>query len=350
MGPLAEILSQTEIDALIKAMAVGGLAPSRPQPSPTLGPPSAVQTAGSGVQDKRIRVYDFRRPDKFSKDQLRTLSMVHDNFTRMLSTYFSANFRTVFSLFLTSVDQITYGEFTQTLSEPTIMSIFSMPPLKGNAIMDISPSLAFPMIDRLLGGPGQGLERLRPLTEIESSVMERVIRGFLDALAESWRNIVDSKPRLEAVETNPSFSQVVPPNEICVGILIEVKLGEHKGAISLCVPYIMLEPVVGRLSAHNWFASAKRESSPAFLSELNRRLTEASVPLSAVLGEAELTIKELVDLEVGDVILLNRRVDQEVELLVGNRPKFDAIPGTLNDRMALRVTQVHRSEEDNDEQ
>ncbi len=349
MDPLAEILSQSEIDSLIRAMASGDLAPSQPQATAS-NAPSTARPAESGTLDKRIRVYDFRRPDKFSKDQLRTLSMVHDNFTRYLSTYFSANFRTAFSLFLTSVDQMTYGEFTRTLSEPTIMSIFSMPPLKGNAIMDISPSIAFPMIDRLLGGHGQGLEKLRPLTEIESSVMERVIKGFLDALAEAWCNIIDTKPRLEAVETNPSFSQVVPPNEICVGILVEVKLGEHKGPISLCVPYIMIEPVVNRLSAHNWFTSAKRESSPAFLTELNRRLSDASVLLSAVLGEVELTVRELIDLEAGDVVLLNRAVDQEISLLVGNRPKFAAIPGTLNDRMALRVTQIQLSEEDTDEQ
>lgn len=345
---MAEILSQSEIDSLIKAMSAEG--DHSRKSAESVSTKSQLSWTDTSLSEKRVRVYDFRRPDKFSKDQLRTLSMVFDNLTRLLSTYFSANFRTVYSLFLTSVDQVTYGEFTRTLSEPTIMSIFSMPPLKGNAVMDINPSIAFPMIDRLLGGPGQGLEKLRPLTEIESSVMDRVIRGFLGALGEAWRNIIEVNPRLEAVETNASFSQIVSPNEICVGILIEVKLGEHKGPISLCLPYIMLEPVIGRLSAHNWMASAQRESRPERLSELSSRLSEASVMVSAVLGETELSVGELVDLDLGDVVLLNRRSGEEISVLVGNRPKFKAVPGVLNDRMALSITGVLRPEEDNDEQ
>lgn len=352
---MADILSQAEIDALIHAMSDGGglaqadadaEAGSAGNEAATASAPRGHAERQNPARDRRLRVYDFRRPDKFSKDQLRTISMIHDNFTRLLTTYFSATFRTMLQVSLLSVDQVTYGEFTRGISEPAIMGVFSLPPLKGTAVLDLQPSVAFPMLDRLFGGPGQSLDKIRALTDIETSVMERLIRGFLSSLREAWQNVVAFEPKLEAIETNPLFAQVVAPNEICVAVTVEIRVGEHRGNLQLCLPYLVLEPVVPKLSAHNWFASAQRETSPEMLAALNRRLEEARVPVVAVLGEATVTFGELLNLEPGDVVLLNRRARDEITVLINTRPKFAALPGTLGGRLALRLTRVIEQEEE----
>lgn len=320
--------------------------PASPPAAETKKKEAHAAAAPAKRDNRRIRVYDFRRPDKFSKDQFRTVSMIHDNFVRSLSTFFSANFRTSYQMAVTSVDQVTYGEFVKTLSEPTVMGVFSLPPLEGSAIIDIPPNLVFPMIDRLFGGLGASLDKPRALTEIEQSVMEKIMRGFLTSLAEAWTNVIQLDPVLEAIESNPLLSQVSGPGEICMSVLIETHIGEHRGMISLCYPYFLIEPVISKLTAHNWFASTQRQPTPTMLEALNARLAQARVPVSALLGHAQVTIGELVNLEVGDVIALDRRYGAPVDVLVGQRPKFLAQPGSMNGRLALRIEAILQPEEE----
>ena len=343
---MAEILTQQEIDDLIAAMGAGE--PVREQ-APAVEPVRAPSPQREGQRERRVRVYDFRRPDKFSKEQLRTISMIHDNFTRLLATFFSAHFRAVVQLSLSSVDQMTYGEFTRALSDPTVLSIFTLKPLKGNGLLDITPAVAFPMIDRLFGGPGQAVEKIRPLTEIEQTVMDRLSRGFLSSLAEAWRNVIELEPRLEAMESNPMFAQIASPNEIVVAVVIDLRMGEHRGNINLCLPYLLIEPVLPKLSAHSWFASSQREATPELLSNLNHRLAETGVPLIAVLGQAAVSVRDLLGLEAGDVVRLDTRVGGEIDVTVGSRPKFTGQPGTFNGRLAVRIKALAGSEEDEDE-
>lgn len=343
---MAEILTQREIDELIAQMGAGG--------EIDLGAPPTGKTASArrdreSLGDKRVRVYDFRRPDKFSKDQLRTLSMIHDNFARLLTGYFSATFRTMVAVSIASVDDLTYEEFTRGVSNPSVMGIFSLGPLKGNAIIDINPNIAFPMIDRMFGGPGQGLDKPRPLTEIENTVMERLISGFLQILTEAWVNIAKLTPRMEGLESNPMFAQIVAPNEIVIIVTLDCKIGENRGQMAICLPYILIEPILPRLSAHNWFSATQREATPETLARLQGRLEEARVPLSVRLGEANLTVRDLLGLEKDDVIVLDQRVTDRLLAYIGNKPKFWAEPGKMGSRLAVRLTGLVEQKEDDDE-
>ncbi|MCL5045844.1 MAG: flagellar motor switch protein FliM, partial [Actinobacteria bacterium] len=300
---MAEILSQKEIDELIASLAAPG---SASVVSPKAREPRPAASAGTAAEgrERRVRVYDFRRPDKFSKEQLRTLSMIHDNFARLLTTVFSGHFRSMVSVSVASVDDLTYAEFIRSIANPSVLTVFSLPPLKGNAVMDINPSIAFPMIDRIFGGPGNKLDKARPLTEIEGVVMERLSRGFLESLAEAWHNIAEFKPQVEGIEANPLFTQVVPPNEIVVSVSLDTRIGDNQGTMTLCLPYMVIEPVLPKLSAHNWFASSQRDA-PTMSQGLQKRLAEARIPLTAYLGQARIKVRDLLALQRGDVIPLN---------------------------------------------
>jgi len=327
---LVDILSQEEIDALIASFA---------GPAAIAGEKEDVPHKKEPGQRKHVRVYDFRRPDKFSKDQLRTLQLVHENLGRALTTSFSAMFRSMVQVAVTSVDQLTFDEATQTMSNPTVVAIISLEPLKGNAILEINPSLAFPMIDRLLGGVGHVPSELRALTEIEQTVIDRVIRGFLVNLREAWQNIIEFKPRLEGIETNPLLGQVVAPSEIVVEISFEVHIGEHQGTMNLCFPFIVIEPVLPRLSAQHWF-TAQRESSLETLEALKRRVELARVTVTVRLGGTRLTVREFLDLEVGDVVRLETTFKDEMKVYVSDRLKFYGRPGLVGKHLAVQITRV----------
>lgn len=327
---MTEILSQSEIDALIAALSTGEVTVDQIQKEEKQG---------------KVRVYDFRRPDKFSKDQIRTLHMLHDTFSRLVTTQFSGLFRTIVQLSIVSVDQIAYKEFTSALANPAIIAVFGMEPLKGNALLEVSPAVGLTMIDRLFGGPGQAVQRSGALTEIETTVMERVITGMLSSLREAWKNIIELRPKLETIETNPLFAQIVAPNEIAVVVTIEARIGEAQGIINLCIPYLVIEPVVSRLSARHWFASAQREASAGGSGVLQRRLESTRLPVIAVLGQATITVGEFMRLQAGDVVRLDTDVGGQMTVMVGDKPKFRGKPGVVRNRLAVSISKAVRESE-----
>ncbi|MCW2277933.1 flagellar motor switch protein FliM [Heliophilum fasciatum] len=319
---MAEVLSQAEIDALLAALASGDV------------------TADEAKQEElasKIRMYDFKRPNKFSKDQIHTLQVIYENYCRSLTTYFSANLRTLVQISVMSVDQLTYEEFIRSIPNPTIINIFTMAPLDGNGIMEINPNIAFSIIERLFGGLGQAPEKIRALTEIEQSVFQRTTRRMLDNFTEAWENIARVKARLELIETNPQFIQIVAPTEMVVLITISCKIGGVEGLMNICLPYILLEPIINKLSAHFWFSNTGKERTPEQLEVLRNRLERAAIPLSVLLGRTTLTIGELLDLQKGDVIQLDNRADQELEILIGQRPKYRGRPGTFGAKMGIQI-------------
>lgn len=324
---MADILSQAEIDALIAAMV------NQEQEAE-----GQRASAALNQQPKRIRQYDFLRPDKFSKDQIRTLQMIHENFIRPLQTYFAGRFRTMVQMVVGSVDQTTYAEFLRALSNPSVICPFTMAPLPGTCVLDINPVIGFPMIDRLFGGPGAALPQTRPLTEIEAAVMQGVIRGTLDAYAEAWRNVYDMKLTPGNIETNPMFVQYAAPGEIVITIAIDVRVGEHVGVITLCLPHLTLEPILDKLSAHNWFKVQSREIRPADAAAIESVVGEARVGVTAELGRTELTVRDILGLAPGDVVLLDARLTDPVRVLVGNQSKFVGRPGQVRGRMVVEIT------------
>ncbi len=338
---MADILSQQEVDELVKMVMQSErrAATQVPAEDSAHSPPS-----------RRIRVYDFRRPDKFSKDQIRTLQMLHDNYARLLTSYLSTALRTMVRVDVVAVEQLSFEEFLDSLPNPAVVAVVSMSPMKGNALLDLEPNLAFAIIDRLFGGPGAKPDTTRPLTDVEETVLGRILGGMLQLLAEAWRNIMVLEPKLQVIESNPLFAQVVSPGEMTVVVVLSAELAECEGGIKLCLPYITIEPALPKLSAQHWFTRGMRqEDAPEKLEELKRRLKRVEVPINVALGSTRLTVRELLNLRVGDVIRLDNSVDQDLCLYVGSRPKFWCRPGRVGPRLACRITAPIREEESEDE-
>lgn len=322
--PVAEILSQEEIDALLAALSSGEI---------------SAEELKKEEQTKKVRIYDFRRPNKFSKEQINTFRVIYENYSRLLSTYLSAQLRSTVQVSVLSVEQMTYEEFIRSLYDPSIIVIYAMDPLEGNAIMEIQPMIAFGILDRLLGGPGRALGKPRPLTDIERTIIEQTSQRMLDLTREAWENVARLEPKVEFIESNPQFAQIVSPMEMVILISLDVRMrNELEGIINFCIPYIVLEPIIDRLSVHYWFSRTAKEQDPENLRVLKRRIKEAQVQLRVVLGRTSLTIKELLDLQIGDVVPLERKVDEDLDVYVGDCLKFWAKPGTLNRHLAVQIT------------
>ncbi len=320
---MAEILSQAEIDALLAALTAGEVSPEELK-----------------KEERKVRLYDFRRPNKFSKEQINAFQIIYENYARSLATFLSAQLRCAVQVAVASLDQLTYEEFVRSLPEPTLLVIFNMSPLEGNGVVEINLTLALTMIDRLFGGPGKGLVRGRPLTEIERTIMERTAQRMLDLMREAWESVAKLNPKVDFLESNPQFAQIVSPMEMVILISLSVKIGEVEGLINFCIPYIVLEPIIDRLSLHYWFARAPKENRPENRLFIEKRIAAAKLPVRVVLGSTRVTVRELLDLQVGDVVSLDQKVSEDLAVLVGGRPKFRARPGTVNNRLGVQITSI----------
>jgi flagellar motor switch protein FliM len=239
-----------------------------------------------------------------------------------------------------SVDQLTYEEFIRSIPNPTTLAVLNMDPLKGNAILEIDPAITFSIIDRLFGGQGEGSKVSRDLTEIEQSVMESIIVRILGNVREAWSQVVDLRPRLGQIETNPQFAQIVPPTEMVVLVTLETKVGEIEGMINFCIPYLTIEPIISKLSAQYWYSSVRRGTTTENLNILRDRLSTIQVTVVAEIGSMDLTVRDVLSLRSGDVIRLpHTRVGDDMTLSIGSRPKFLCKPGQVRNRLAVQITE-----------
>jgi len=354
---LGDILSQDAIDDLISQIGddTGGgggggdlgidlgafdmgapAASSAPMASPVI--PAAYA--------KNVQGFDFSRASKFSKDQIRTLQMIHETFARLFSSTLSAKIRALTRIKVVSVEEVTYEDFISTVSNPSIISIFGLPPMEGNAVLDISPQIGFPLMDRLLGGSGEEEEDARELTDIEINIMESILTDALNFLKEAWSNVITISPKLEVLESNPYFVQIVPPNEMIILVNFEAEIGEKSGRMNLALPYVMLETVLPKLSIQKWFATYRRTIAPDTPLKVERRLLKTSVVLSAELGSALISLKDFLNLDVGDILTLQTKVSDEVDVFVGNKLKFKGRPGLVGKSIAIQTTSVVKEKED----
>ena len=331
-----DVLSQSEIDKLLSAISTGDV---------------SAEEIKKEDEQKKVKVYDFKRPDKFSKDQIRTLYMLHENFARLLNTYLSTHLRTMVNVEVASVEQLTYQEFIQSLTNPSVIGVVAVPPLKGNIIMEINTGISFSIIDRVLGGKGENTIKPRVLTEIEIAIMRRVLDRALDQLKEVWTNVVRFEPKLEATEDNPQFVQIVPPSDMVVIITLQMKVGDVEGFMNICMPYLVLEPVMSKLTTTFWVASSvSREDNPEQVEVLKRRIEKTYVPFIVELGEINISIREFLTLGFGDVLQLDTKVKDELRCKVGTHTKFYCRPGTSGKRSAVQITRVApEGDEDTDE-
>ena len=345
---MAEILSQAEIEALLASLTGDADGASSPSPSatapqepvrrPHAAPPAApAKTVTRGTM--AYEVYDFRRPDKFAKDQLRTLQMLHETFARLFAGSLSAYLRIPVHVDLISVEQIPYDEYMRSLNS-SLINVFSMAPLAGQAILEMEFAILLSMLDRLLGGPGSMVKSSTALTDIEKALTESIINRALQDFHTAWEGIAQFAPRRETMETQSQFVQIVPPNDSVVSILFEIKVGEMRGAMSLCIPYLLLKPITTKLSAQRWFSSSVKKNTGKYAGVLARRLEKTQITCAVRLGRTSLSVEDLLRLQVGDVVTLDRKQNEEVEVLIDDHLKFRARPGTRGKKLAVHISRV----------
>lgn len=330
---MSEILSQSEIDALLSALSSGDLTPEKP---------TATQVAAIEEDPVRrtVKIYDFKRQNKFSKDHIRTLSMIHEAFARLLSTSMSGQLRMLVQVEVVSVEQLTFDEYSRSLPSPTILNVFTMEPLVGTSLFEVNIDITSAIIDRLLGGPGRVTRIRRDLTDIERTLISSITGRLLSTLSEAWQNVLTFSPKLETMEMNPRFVQIVPPSDPVVLITFEAKFGENTGPLSLCIPYIVLEPVMSKISAQAMFATQRQSQSSEYRANLTGRVNGTYVPFQVVLGETTVSVSDVISLGVGDVLPLGTPVDNELSIMVGERLKFTGRPGMVRNKMAVQISEV----------
>lgn len=333
-----EVLSQAEVESLLSAMGAGaGAGPAAAEAEPA---PPNFSLAAFKPREK-IAPYDFKRPERVGKEQMRALQTLHEGFGRNFAAGLSAMLRTMVEVKLTSVDQLTYSEFIFSLENPTCFNLLKAEPLEGNLILDINPSILYPIIDRLLGGGREAtLLARRPLTDIELRIVSRITNLFLEELRRAWENVLELHLEVVRVEHNPQLMQIVPPNEVVVVISFEVALGETRGMVNLCIPYNAIERIGGKLSSNSWVAWAKKASSAQNVEQIARTLRGSPVSLSVRLASTRISTGELINLRVGDIITTEKDIHRPLLVSVEGVPKFRARPGVLKGHKAIRVDDV----------
>ncbi len=329
---MPDVLSQAEIDALLNGVMSGAV---------------DAEEAKKEADTRKIKVYDFKRPDKFSKDQIRTLYMLHESFARLLNTYLSTHLRTLVNVDVASVEQLTYQEFVQSVANPSFISVLGVPPLKGNIILEFDTAIAFAYIDRVFGGDGNTQMKTRVLTEIEDAVMRRFVTAAMNHFKDAWSNVTPMNPFLETTESNPQFMQIVTPSEMVVIITLQVRIGDVEGIMNICIPYLVLEPIMSKLTTTFWVASSiSKSDSENQVAVIQSKLEKTEVAFVVEVGEVQISIKEFLMLGFGDVLQLNSKVKDDLPCRVGTNAKFYCRPGTFGKKMAVQITRVVNPKED----
>ena len=325
---MPDVLSQDEIDNLLKALSSGELDVEEMK----------------GTDEKQVKNYDFARPSKFSKEHLRTLEIIFEHFGRLLATNLPAYLRKSVNVDIVNSEVVIYSEFSNALSNPVLLGVVSMKPLAGNMVMEMASNLGFAIVDRLLGGTGTALDKERDFSEIELTIIERIFSICVNLLKEPWENVIKVTPRLERIETNSQFAQIISPTETNAIITINLKIGDVEGLMNVCLPYTLLEPVMDKLNTKFWFSNMQEKDPTMYGEVIENVISKTKVPIKAILGESKVNVSDFVNLQIGDIIKIDKKVDQELDVYVGNIKKFNALPGYFEDKYAVRITDVIREE------
>lgn len=326
---MGDTLSQDEIDNLLSALSSGELNPDELDKTP----------------EKTVKNYDFARPSKFSKDHLRTLEIIFENYGRLLSTNLPAYLRKNVQVEVMNAEANTYSEFSNALSNPVLLGVVNFAPLEANIIIELAANLGFAVVDRMLGGFGNPLEKNREYTEIELVIVERILEVCTNLLIEPWESVVNIEPRLERIETNSQFAQFISPSEMTAIVTMNIKLGDTEGLMNVCIPYSCVEPVIDKLNTKYWYSAMKEDSTGEYRDNIEDIIDYAKIPVRAMLGRSSISVNDFANLQIGDVIKLDTKVDDELDVYVGNIRKFTALPGASSNSYAIRVTSIIREEQ-----
>ena len=324
-----DILSQSEIDSLIGALSSG-----------------TVQSEENEENTAEHRGYDFRRPSKFSKEHIRTLQFLHDNYSRILGNFLAAYLRVPVQVQLISVSQVTYEEFVNSLPIPTLVTIFNMNGDMGSAMLETNSSFVFPLIDLVFGGEGSVPKNTRELTDIELTVMRQINEKLLENLRYVWEDIVEITPRVEGMETNPQFNQIFASTETVALLTFSTQIKGIQGLLNLCFPFITLEKVMPKLTAQFWFKQSPQEVSRLHEMRLIKQLGKVEVDVSAMLGQTTVTLDDFLSFCEGDIIPLHRMEGDDMDVLVEGEFLFKAQPGAYGQNIAMQITGWHMEEEE----
>lgn len=326
---MGEVLSQNEIDNLLAALSAGELDADQMQ----------------GKDEKQVKNYDFSRPTKFSKEHLRTLEIIFEHYGRLISTNLPLYLRKNVQVAVASSETVTFSEFSNSLSNPVILGIVNFMPLNGTIIIDLATNLAYAMLDRMLGGNGVPLDKPREFSEIELTIIEKILVMMTQTLREPWKNVIDVSPVLSRVETNSQFAQVIAPNDMIAIVTLNLKIGDVEGFVNICLPFFTLEDVMDKLNTKYWYSTMQENHDENYEEYIEAMLRKVDVPVKAVLGRSTISVSDFVNLQIGDCIRLDTRVENDMNIYVGNIRKFTALPGANQDSYAVRITSVIREEE-----
>ena len=326
---MSDVLSQSEIDSLLNALSSGELDADEMKEN----------------KDKPLKNYDFARPSKFSREHLRTLEIIFENYGRLLSTNLPGYLRKNVQVEVMSSEAVIYSEFSNAMSNPVLLGIVNFSPMPGNIVIELASNLGYTIVDRMLGGVGEPLEREREFSEIELLIIERIMNVCINLLREPWKNVMEIHPRLERIETNSQFAQFIAPSEMVAVITIKIKIGDVEGRMNMCLPYITLEDVMDKLNTKYWFSTMQEQDAEEYAELMENLISRAPMPVKAVLGQSAITVNDFINLQVGDIIRLDTKLEDELNVYVGNIKKFTALPGASGDHYAVRVTSVIREEQ-----
>lgn len=320
---MSKLLTQEEVDALL---------------SQEQGPEQILDISN---KKREVRLYDFRHPDRVSKEQLKILRNIHDNFARLLATYLSNQLRTMIDIKPPTIEQVTYLEFTMSASDFTYMYIFDITNLDGQALLEVDPNLSFFIIDRLFGGTGSTIQRNEATpTIIERSVMNSVSERILEFLKEAWQHIDILQPNIMTFETNPQLVTIAPASETMIVFNFPIIARNFEFYILLCFPYFMLEPILKKLISGNYVTLLKKKPNEADTESLYKTLENTQVKFTVDVGYTDLYVQDFVNLKENDILLLNKTIKQPFIGRVQNVKKFSGAPGIYNKKYAFKVEHI----------
>ena len=331
---MADVLDQSEVDALLAAVETGGVE-------------SAIEQIGKSTRAaKEVHTYDFKRPERVSKEQMRALEGIHQSFARNFGALLSGFLRTIVEVRVATAEQLTYSEFIHSLPNPTNFNLLTAEPLEGQMCLEVSPLIIFPIIDRLLGGSNSELcVPQRPLTMIEQRLVGCITERALTSLTEAWTELVEVKFKITEVESNPHLVQIVAPNEVVVVLGFEIKMSGRAGTMSLCIPFNVIEPVMAKLLSQGWLAYQRRAAVEDKSGEIARALGATYVDVVAYLAETAITVGELLSLQPGDIVQTTKPFNGEIILQVKGENKFAGKIGRHKDNLAVKITRRAEMEE-----
>src|SRR3954468_4283172 len=337
---MSNVLEQSEVDALLAAVDTGQVNSSGHASAGIGGHPQVFARNGKPAS-LDVHVYDFKRPERVSKDQMRALEPLHEGFGRNFGAALSGYLRTIIEVNVANIEQLTYSEVIYSLPNPTCFNLLKADQLDGQLCLEISPLIIYPIIDRLLGGSNADLFiPQRPLTQIEQRLVQRITDRATHHLSEAWSNLTPVTFKVEDFESNPQLVQIVPPNETVVVVGFELKMGNRAGTMSLCIPYNVIEPIMGTLANQRWFRYQKKGAHEDPARKLTRNVSNAPVEARAFLARTTIMINDLMNLQVGDIITTDKATTGDAFIQVEGKNKFHGQIGQFRGNRAIRITRV----------